>query len=82
LFSVLARLALASAALGAVCWASQTWLLSSWPTLGLFAQALSLLATIAVAAAVFFFAATLLGIDEINEVVDVLRRKFSRIRAR
>ncbi|HEX5175976.1 MAG TPA: murein biosynthesis integral membrane protein MurJ, partial [Chthoniobacteraceae bacterium] len=82
LFSVLTRLALASAALGVVCWASQTWLLGSWPTLGLFAQALYLLATIAVGVAVFLFAATLLGIDEINEVLEALRRKLGRIKAR
>jgi putative peptidoglycan lipid II flippase len=78
LFSVLARLALASAALAAVCWASQTWILAQWTTLGLLRQGVYLLATIARAAAVFFFAATILRIDEINEVGDALRRKLSR----
>jgi len=82
LLSVLARLTLASAALGAVCWGSQVWLLHAWPALGLFKQALYLLATIGVAAAVFFFAATILGIDEINDIAAAIRRKFSRLKTR
>jgi putative peptidoglycan lipid II flippase len=82
LLSVLARLTVASAALGAVCWAAQTWVLVRWGALGLFPQALYLFATIGLAAAVFFFVATLLGIDEINEVAEAVRRKLKRLRSR
>jgi putative peptidoglycan lipid II flippase len=82
LLSVLARLTLASAALGVVCWVSQTWFLSHWASLALVYRAFYLLVTIAVGAGVFFLAAILLRIDEINEVVDVFRRKFSRMKSR
>ena len=82
LFSALLRMAAASMALGVVCWAAQRWLLANWSGLGLTYQAIYLLTTIGVAAAVFFLAANLLRIEEVKEVAEMFRRKLMRTKSR
>jgi putative peptidoglycan lipid II flippase len=76
--SVLVKLLIASAALGAVCGASQTWVLSNWSQHAFLWKGAMLFATIAAAGAVFFVVARLLRIEELDEFTDVVRRKLGR----
>ncbi len=76
--SVLLKLVVASAALGAVCLAAQKWLLATWSQRPFVWQAAMLFATIGVAGATFFIVARLLRIEELDDATDVLRRKLGR----
>ena len=82
LAAALGKLTLASAALGAVCWAAQTWLFGGWAGWGVGLKAGTLLGTIAAAGAVYFLVALLLRIPELDEVVALLKRKLGRFRKR
>jgi putative peptidoglycan lipid II flippase len=78
LFTTLAKLALPSALLGGVCWwASQTFL-ADWAGLPLWQQAVRLGATITVAGGLFFGAAMLCRIPEVDELLAVAKRKLRR----
>ena len=76
--ATLAKIALASAVLAGVCAAAQHWLLPAWPQFGLALRIASLLGIIAVAGAAFFATAFLLRIEELDDLVALVRRKLAR----
>jgi putative peptidoglycan lipid II flippase len=78
LVRMLAKVLIAGAALGAVCWSGQHWLLSDWPVQATAAKALGLFATISCAAVAFFAVAALLRVAEVTQVLAVARRKLSK----
>ena len=78
----LGKLAVPSAALAAVCWAAQAWLLGAWLHWGIVLKLAALLTTIGVAAAAYFLAAMALRIPEFDDVTGLLKRKLGRRFAR
>lgn len=80
LLTMLGKVAIASAALAAVCWAGMHFLLADWETQRFLPKLVFLLATIATAALVFFASATLLGISELDAIRQALRRRLNRKR--
>ncbi len=82
LLITLGKLTLASAALAAVCWAAQTWLLGGWATWNVGLQAVALLGTIGVAAVAYFGVALVLRIAELDEVTALAKRKLGRLTKR
>jgi putative peptidoglycan lipid II flippase len=78
LIELMGKVALACAALIAVCAASSRWLLADWPTQILLEKAAALLATVFVGAAVFGVCGALLGIEELNDVLAAARRRLRR----
>jgi putative peptidoglycan lipid II flippase len=78
LFSTLAKLALPSALLGGVCWWAGQTFLADWAGLPLWQQAARLGATITVAGGLFFGAAMLCRIPEVDELLAVAKRKLRR----
>ena len=77
LFKLLAKLAIASAVLAAVCWLALEFLFGGGP-LSQWKKIIDLTITIPIAAAAFFSVAFLLRVDEVREVVELVRRKLSR----
>ncbi len=75
---MLGKVAVAAAALIAVCAASSHWLLDDWQTQSLPSKGSWLLATVGVGAAVFVGVGTALRIEELGELTGVLRRRFGR----
>ena len=76
--ATLAKLAVAGAALGAVCWAALRWVLPVAAHAGVVGKAGALFAAIGVAGAVFFAVAFLLRIEELDDVAAMARRKLGR----
>jgi putative peptidoglycan lipid II flippase len=74
----LAKLTPAGAALAAVCWAGNHWLLVNGSQQGIILRALLLFATIGVAGAAFFAVAYLLRIEELDDVAAMAKRKLGR----
>jgi len=74
----LAKIAVAGAALGAVCLAAQHWLLADWEKFGLALRIVALLGTIAVAGLAFFGTAFALRIQELDDLAALVRRKLKR----
>jgi hypothetical protein len=75
---MLAKVLLAGAGLGAVCWAGEHWLLSQWQVQATAPKALGLLATIAAATAVYFAVASALRIGEVTQVLAAVRQRLSK----
>jgi len=75
---LLGKTAIAGAALAAVCAASSTWLLSDWATQTFVRKAGALLATVTVGGLVFLGAGAALRIEELNEVIDAVKRRLRR----
>jgi putative peptidoglycan lipid II flippase len=75
----LAKLALAALPLAVVCWGAETTLLAQWSQLPFSLKLTYLLGTITVGAASFFGTAMALGIDGLEEVSDLFRRKLGRL---
>ena len=75
---LLGKVALAGAALAAVCMASTHWLLSDWATLSFMPKAGALLATIVVGGVVFAGCGVALRIDELNELLGMVKRRLRR----
>jgi len=75
MLSLLARLAVAAAALAAVCWAGAHFLLAGWATERFLPKFATLLGVIAAGAVVFFASAIALRIRELEEIVAALRRR-------
>jgi predicted permease len=75
----LAKLAVAAVPLALVCWGSEMTLLAGWARLPFVLKLTYLLGTIAVAAASFFGVAMALGIDGLEEVSALFRRKLGRL---
>jgi putative peptidoglycan lipid II flippase len=82
LLVTLGKLVVASAALAAVCWASQTWVLGGWKHWGVMLKIAGLMGTIGVAAVVYFLAALALRIEELDEVTALAKRKLGRFTKR
>jgi putative peptidoglycan lipid II flippase len=75
----LGKICVAGALLALICWAANYLWLDAWSDMRFFEKLVILLATIAVAGAAFFGAAFLLRISEVQDIVDVFRRKVGRL---
>jgi putative peptidoglycan lipid II flippase len=71
----LGKICLAGAVLALVCWAANYWWLGAWAQLRFFPKVCELLLAIAVGAAAFFGCAFLLRVNEVQDIVDIFRRK-------
>jgi putative peptidoglycan lipid II flippase len=78
LFLLLVKVAVACAALVAVCAASAHWLLADWPVQSLWIKLPALLATVVAGAAAFAACGVLLHIEELKELRDAVRRRLKR----
>ena len=76
-FAALARICAAAALMALVCWAADFWCFDRWEQLRFIPKLCALLATIVVSAAIFFGTAFVLGVDELREVFDLVRRKLA-----
>jgi peptidoglycan biosynthesis protein MviN/MurJ (putative lipid II flippase) len=74
----LAKICVAGALLALVCWAANYWWLDAWAKLRFFQKLSALLIAIACGAAAFFGAAFLLRVSEVQDVVELVRRRFRR----
>jgi putative peptidoglycan lipid II flippase len=72
---LLAKVALASAMLALVCWASQHWLLAGWEQLTFAPRLGLLLLTIGTAMVAFVGSGVLLRIEELQELMAAVRRR-------
>lgn len=78
MLSTLLKLVLPTALLAGVCWGAQQTVLANWSHYSFVFRAGALLATIAVAAALFFGVAMLLRLEELEDVSAVVKRKLGR----
>jgi putative peptidoglycan lipid II flippase len=78
LLLLLVKVAVASAALVAVCAASTRWLLADWQEQTLLFKLSALLGTVVVGALVFAACGVLLHIEELKELREALRRRLRR----
>ena len=74
----LGKICLAGALLTLVCWAANYWWLDAWVRLHFFQKLCALVVAIALGAAAFFGSAFLLRVSEVQDIVDLLRRKVTR----
>jgi putative peptidoglycan lipid II flippase len=77
---LLAKVALASAALFAIAWAGGHWLLADWAVQSFWPKCACLALVIALAAAAFFLCANALGIGEVRDIAAAVRRRWQRAR--
>jgi putative peptidoglycan lipid II flippase len=73
--TLLAKVALASAALFAICWGGNHLLLADWAVQPFWPKCTSLALVIAIGAAAFFLCASALGIGEVHEILAAVRRR-------
>jgi putative peptidoglycan lipid II flippase len=78
MLALLAKVALASTVLLAICWAGAHWLLADWALQPFWPKCASLVLVIGVAAAGFFLCANALGITEVHEIAGAVRRRLRR----
>jgi putative peptidoglycan lipid II flippase len=78
MFSALAKICLAAGLMALVCWAANHWCLDSWEHLRFVQKLCALLGTIVVSAAIFFGMALLLGVDELRDIFDLVRRRVGK----
>src|ERR1700674_600313 len=78
LLLLLGKVAVASAALVAVCAASSRWLLADWQTQAFVITLAALLGTVTLSAVVFAGCGILLHIEELKELRDALTRRLRR----
>src|SRR5881392_3762881 len=71
----LAKICVAGAPLALICWAANYWWLDSWASLHFFPKLATLLVTIVFGATVFFGVAVLLRDSEVQDMIDVFRRR-------
>lgn len=71
----LGKICVAGVLLALVCWAANHWWLDAWERLRFLEKLCAMLVAIAVGATAFFGAAFLLRVDEVQDVVDLLRRR-------
>ena len=74
----LGKMCLAGAVLALVCWAANYWWLGAWSQLRFFPKLCELLIAIAFGAVAFFACAYLLRVREVQDIVDIFRRKINR----
>jgi putative peptidoglycan lipid II flippase len=72
----LGKICLAGAALALVCWLANYWWLDAWASLRFFQKLATLLIAIGLAVISFFAVAFWLRISEVQDIIDVFRRKF------
>jgi putative peptidoglycan lipid II flippase len=72
---LLAKTLAAGAALAAVCLASTHWLLADWPSESFLPKVSALLATVIGGGVVFAVSGVLLRIEELNELIAMVRRR-------
>jgi putative peptidoglycan lipid II flippase len=77
---LLGRVAIAGAALAAVCAVSTHWLLSDWATQSFLRKAGALFATVTVAGLAFLGVGAALRIAELNELIEAVSRRLRRRR--
>jgi putative peptidoglycan lipid II flippase len=77
---LLGKVAIAGAALAAVCAVSTHWLLSDWATQSFLRKAGALFATVTVAGLAFLGVGAALRIAELNELIDAVSRRLRRRR--
>jgi putative peptidoglycan lipid II flippase len=75
---MLGKVAIASAALAAICWGSQHWLLFGWATQAFISKLAWLLLTVVVGALVFVGCGAALRVEELHTLADALRRRLQR----
>ena len=75
---LLSKVAVASAALFAVCWAGVHFLLADWAVQPFWPKSFGLLLVIATGATAFFLTASALGIGEVHDIVAAVRRRLRR----
>jgi putative peptidoglycan lipid II flippase len=80
LLRLLGKLAVATAALAAVCAASSRWLLADWQTQAFLTKLAALLGTVTLGGVVFVVCGVLLHIEELKELQDALGRRLRRLR--
>jgi putative peptidoglycan lipid II flippase len=78
MLGLLAKVALASLLLLAVCWAGAHWLLADWAVQRFWPKCAGLLLVIATGAGAFFFAANAVGIGEVHDIAGAVRRRLRR----
>src|SRR6202011_292878 len=78
MFQTVAKLFLAGAVLAGICWFASAFFFSVHPHLAVWKNFLALMVTIAAAAAAFFGAAYLLRVTEVQDLVELVRRRFGR----
>src|SRR5438876_7997330 len=74
----LGKICLAGALLALVCWAANYWWLDAWAHLRFFPRLCALLAAIAFGGTAFFGGAFLLRVSEVQDIVDLFRRRVGR----
>src|SRR6266436_5548859 len=79
MLTALGKISLAGALLALICWAANYWWLDAWSDMRFFQKLTILLATIACAGGAFFGTAFLLRVSEVQDIVDVFRRKVRRL---
>jgi putative peptidoglycan lipid II flippase len=75
MFIALGKICVASALLAAVCWLANSWWLNAWEQMRLLQKSIALMLTIAIGAGTFFGAAFLLRLNEVRDIVDLVRRR-------
>jgi len=78
LITLLAKLAIPSALLTAICWAGIHWPMADWAHQGFTPKTIWLCLTIGAAGAAFFGSAALFRIEEIEDVLGLARKKLGR----
>jgi putative peptidoglycan lipid II flippase len=78
MLAMLGKVAAASVALAALCWASQHWLLAEWATQGFVSKLGALLATVVAGVLVFVGVGAVLRIEELGALIAALRRRLHR----
>ncbi len=76
LFAGLGKICVAGVLLALVCWAANYWWLDTWEQLRFFKKLCALVAGIVVSLITFFGATFLLRVDEVQDVVDLVRQRF------
>jgi putative peptidoglycan lipid II flippase len=75
----LGKICVAGALLALICWGANYLWLDAWSDMRFFQKLAILLVTIAIAGAGFFAAAFLLRISEVQDIIDVFRRKVGKL---
>jgi putative peptidoglycan lipid II flippase len=78
MLAMLGKVAMAAAALAAICWASGHWLLAEWATQAFVSKLVLLLLTVVVGVLVFLGCGAALRIEELSALIDALRRRLRR----
>ena len=78
MLKLLARIAIASTVLWGICWAGAHVLLADWATQRFWPKLAALSAVIAAGAGAFLVCATALGIGELRDITNAVKRRLRR----